>query len=446
MEKFGVISTPVPGGEMKMNLVEIITLKDDDSPAVRSQKSALNMAKMVAAGMLKDQTNGFLGCNGVPVLMDAFAMFEIEDPAAMKRRKKKEKAARQQAAKDAMADFDAVAIKKMKEALAKKAVFAIKKTKITNNTAKPWVEVNEGMPFAHAMVLIDEIGTVAEDTKTAFVKTLSPSNILKFLPTLPEVNAALFTGHMWFPSSDGAPSNVYVTVKFEQCKFEFNKDAGNLVLKLKLFNDTRSVLTEAEAGEMAASSEARCQHQAAQQRTAKFDNCSTPEHADHMAAMAFEQKKALGELLNTVLDRIPQQDSEWGNRMAQVVSIVREMDHGDLQKNADGELEVDFQRLKIPTDTTSVGKLLRLLTMLREGERDSKDSRHGAFIRYLMVGNAAKECFTCGKPAMEAKRSTCKGCHVACFCDRECQKNGWQAHAGHCKVCKQVISMCGLTL
>ena len=264
MEKFGVISTPVPGGEMKMNLVEIITLKDDDSPAVRSQKSALNMAKMVAAGMLKDQTNGFLGCNGVPVLMDAFAMFEIEDPAAMKRRKKKEKAARQKAGKEAIR-----------------------------------------------------------------VQT------------------------------------------------------------------------------------------------------------------ANEQKKSLSSLINTILRRatLPEREMALENmRQSLVVSIIGEMDHGPLQTNAGGELEVDHQRLKIPAPAAAVDRLMKLVMLLRKDGLDAKDSRYGAFIRYLMTGNAAKECFTCGKPAI-GKHCTCRGCHVASFCDRECQRKGWQAHAAHCKLCKESLSV-----
>ena len=84
-------------------------------------------------------------------------------------------------------------------------------------------------------------------------------------------------------------------------------------------------------------------------------------------------------------------------------------------------------------------KLMILLTVLREAGGASKDSAYGAFIRFLMVGNAEKECFACGKPAKESG-SRCHGCHVACFCNKACQQKGWQVHAADCKVCQKTIA------
>ena len=52
--------------------------------------------------------------------------------------------------------FNATAVEKMKKALAKKAVAAIKKTKITSNSSKPWAEVHEGMTLDQAKILIGE--------------------------------------------------------------------------------------------------------------------------------------------------------------------------------------------------------------------------------------------------------------------------------------------------
>ena len=90
----------------------------------------------------------------------------------------------------------------MKKALAKKAVAAIKKTKITSNSSKPWVEVHEGMSLEQAKILIGECGEVKKDTKSLFVVNLT-SGLFDFLPTLPPVNQAHFTGKMW--SFGGGP-------------------------------------------------------------------------------------------------------------------------------------------------------------------------------------------------------------------------------------------------
>ena len=158
---------------------------------------------------------------------------------------------------------------------------------------------------------------------------------------------------------------------------------------------------------------------------------------------ANEQKKSLSSLINTILRRatLPEREMALENmRQSLVVSIIGEMDHGPLQTNAGGELEVDHQRLKIPAPAAAVDRLMKLVMLLRGDGLDAKDSRYGAFIRYLMTGNAAKECFTCGKPAI-GKHCTCRGCHVASFCDRECQRKGWQAHAAHCKLCKESLSV-----
>lgn len=43
-----------------------------------------------------------------------------------------------------------------------------------------------------------------------------------------------------------------------------------------------------------------------------------------------------------------------------------------------------------------------------------------------------KRCFQCHKPAAKM----CSACHCACFCSRECQLSGWEAHKQVCKLVK----------
>ena len=80
---------------------------------------------------------------------------------------------------------------------------------------------------------------------------------------------------------------------------------------------------------------------AAQKRKAEAsDDSDEYDSSDHDEGhMTYEQKKTLSETINTLQDY----------QVEQVVSIISEMDHEALQKNDDGELEIDFQQLKAPT-------------------------------------------------------------------------------------------------
>ena len=129
---------------------------------------------------------------------------------------------------------------------------------------------------------------------------------------------------------------------------------------------------------------------------------------------------------------------------ARCLSDLRAVLLAGIDKRFD-EVKAVFKKMKITPSSSSFGcrqfriKLLMLLTVLRETGGASKNPAYGAFIRLLMIGNADKECFTCGKPATQSG-TRCHGCHAACFCDQVCQKKGWQAHAADCKVCQRTIA------
>lgn len=124
-------------------------------------------------------------------------------------------------------------LNKLKAQMTKKTAAAIKKCKVTSQAAKPWVEVHEGMLLSTAKALIGAVGTQKSDTKKYYTRTLQPAEVTQFLPSLPAINKAEFTGKTW---SLGPRGKVYTSVAFEKAEFKYDKSSSMLVLRLRLYN------------------------------------------------------------------------------------------------------------------------------------------------------------------------------------------------------------------
>ena len=90
------------------------------------------------------------------------------------------------------------------------------------------------MTLATARSLIGAHGTVSKDTKKFFLVKLTPQELTQFLPTLPLLNDAHFTGKVW-TFGGRRPGKIMREMTFDKIEFKYNKSTSLLALRLQLF-------------------------------------------------------------------------------------------------------------------------------------------------------------------------------------------------------------------
>ena len=130
--------------------------------------------------------------------------------------------------------FESIDMQKTKKMLTKKAIAAVKRTKVSSHSSKPWVEVNEGMRMDDAKSLIGSHGTEVKDTKQYYVRALTPSELAAFLPALPSTNLAHYTGKVWcFPGAT-PKGRTNTEVIFEKAEYKYSKSSSMLTLRMRI--------------------------------------------------------------------------------------------------------------------------------------------------------------------------------------------------------------------
>ena len=90
------------------------------------------------------------------------------------------------------------------------------------------------MTLATARALIGAHGTVNKDTRKFFLVKLTPKELTQFLPDLPLLNDAHFTGPTWTFGGQRR-GKVMTEMTFDKIEFKYDKSTSLLTLRLQLF-------------------------------------------------------------------------------------------------------------------------------------------------------------------------------------------------------------------
>ena len=97
-----------------------------------------------------------------------------------------------------------------------------------------WAEVHEGMTVSTARALIGSHGTVTRDTHKSFLVTLTPQELTQFLPGLPLLNDAEFTGPVWTFGGQKRRKTMR-EMAFEKAEVKYTKSIKLLTLRIRLW-------------------------------------------------------------------------------------------------------------------------------------------------------------------------------------------------------------------
>lgn len=136
-------------------------------------------------------------------------------------------------------------IAKLKAKMAKQALSKLKKVKIATRSAKPTVEINEGMTYDDAKAIISNIGTQTKSTTKMFVVKLTGEDIRNLLPDLPAEAKVIFSDYR-FKRAFGS-GKCDRPMEFEDGEFKYTHSSKMLTLKIRVAYNSAEQLRQALA-------------------------------------------------------------------------------------------------------------------------------------------------------------------------------------------------------